>query len=101
MLLIVTHYCLPADSLTTRRIFCLPARILKLTDPDLAIGKDGADLEMAAKGLDKLDQGADADVRAVLDLRDLALAPAEDFTKLQLRHLTSFSERIEGHGCKA
>ncbi len=83
-----------------RVAFRLQARIHKLTDLDLAIGKHGADLETAAKSLDILDQCADADVAAELDLRNLALVNAEGFTELQLRHLTSFSERIEGHGCK-
>ena len=85
------------DSSNAGKPFWLPARILKLTDPDLAIGKYGANLEMAAESVDILDQGADADVCAVLDLRDLALVHAEDFTELQLCHLTNFSERIEGH----
>lgn len=81
--------------------YLLMARILKLTDSDLAIGEHGVNLEMAAKSLDILDQCADADVGAVFDLRDFALVHAEDFAELQLRHLTGFSERFEGHGCKA
>ena len=86
-----------SQGVKTAKGISLRARLLELTDPDLTIRKYGPDLEMAAKSLDILNQCADADVGAVLDLRHFALMNAEDFTELQLCHLASFSKRVQGH----
>lgn len=76
----------------------LARQLFKLGDAHFPVLEHRPDLKPATYGFHIAGERTDADVGAVLNLRDLALIDAEDFCELLMLHFLCFSQLVEGHG---
>jgi hypothetical protein len=70
---------------------------IELPDAHLSIREDSAHIQVPTQRFNTLGERTHADVRAMFNLRNLALIHPQDLPKLKLRQCLRFAESIEGH----